>query len=281
MQDVNLTPDFPTSASAALAMWQQKTGTRLDGVVSIDPVALSYLLKATGPVKLTDTGSSEISTALPTELSAKNVVQTLLSDVYAKIPDPAQQDLYFASVAKELFHSLSNGKADSAQLLNSISSGVKEGRIIAWSAAKDEQTVISKYPLSGSLSGPYLSPAQFGLYFNDGTGAKMDYYVKRTAQLIPQCSDDGYIQMKLRVTSTNTAPADAASTLPAYVTGAGAFGVPAGSVQTNIVAYGPVQSNVEEAFVGGKKTALPLIVMLDRPVGYRHCKAGSQVRAAR
>ncbi|MDQ1059919.1 hypothetical protein QFZ23_003820 [Arthrobacter globiformis] len=267
MQDVNLTPDFPTSASAALAMWQQKTGTRLDGVVSIDPVALSYLLAATGPVKLTDTGSSEIFAALPTELSAKNVVKTLLSDVYAEIPDPAMQDLYFANVAKELFHSLSNGKADSARLLDSVTSGVKEGRVMAWSAAKEEQTVISKYPLSGSLSGPYLSPAQFGLYFNDGTGAKMDYYVKRTAQLIPQCSDDGYIQMKLRVTSTNTAPTNAASALPAYVTGGGVFGVPAGSVQTNIIAYGPAQSNVEEVFAGGKKIAFASYRHAGRPVG--------------
>ena len=51
MHDVNLTPDFPTAASTAQAIWEKKTGQRVDGVISLDPVALSYLLKATGPVK--------------------------------------------------------------------------------------------------------------------------------------------------------------------------------------------------------------------------------------
>jgi len=53
MQDVNLTPDFPTAASTAQAMWERKTGQRVDGVISIDPIALSYILEATGPVKIT------------------------------------------------------------------------------------------------------------------------------------------------------------------------------------------------------------------------------------
>ena len=33
-------------------MWRANIGGRVDGVISFDPVALSYLLKATGPVKI-------------------------------------------------------------------------------------------------------------------------------------------------------------------------------------------------------------------------------------
>ena len=51
MQDVNLTPDFPTAAATAQAMWERKTGQRVDGVISMDPVALGYVLDATGPVR--------------------------------------------------------------------------------------------------------------------------------------------------------------------------------------------------------------------------------------
>jgi hypothetical protein len=40
------------------------------------------------------------------------------------------------------------------------------------------------------------------------------------------------------VTLTNTAPSDAASTLPKYVTGGGAFGVTPGNVATIVSAYG-------------------------------------------
>jgi hypothetical protein len=136
-----------------------------------------------------------------------------------------------------------------------------------WSLNGDEESIISQYPLGGSVTGSGISPAQFGVYFNDGTGAKMDYHVKRTVQLIEACPSDGYSQIKVRVTSTNTAPKDAATSLPEYVTGGGAFGVPAGSVQTNITAYGPVQSNVETAFVAGKKIGFASHRHSGRPVG--------------
>lgn len=95
----------------------------------------------------------------------------------------------------------------------------------------------------------------------------MDYHVKRTVQLIEECRANGYSQVRVRVTNTNTAPRNAGNSLPAYVTGAGAFGVPAGSVQTNIVAYGPVQSNVEEAFVAGQKSNFSSQRHAGRPVG--------------
>jgi hypothetical protein len=267
MQDVNLTPDFPTSAETALSMWKQKTGDNLDGVISIDPVALSYLLNATGPVQLNPDVREVIGSRLPTELSARNVVKTLLSDVYSDIADPKMQDIYFADVAKELFSALSAGKSNASQLISGVTRATDEGRIMLWSAHQEEQSVIGKYAVGRSITGPSTSPAQFGVYFNDGTGAKMDYYVKRTVQLIEACPANGYAEVKVRVTSTNTAPKDAATTLPEYVTGGGVFGVPAGSVQTNITAYGPVQSNVETAFVAGKKTGFASQHHAGRPVG--------------
>lgn len=268
MQDVNLTPDFPTAASTAQAMWKRKTGQLVDGVVSIDPVALGYMLDAMGAVKIS---KPELVAAaggrLPTELSGKNVVATLLSDVYAKIEQPKLQDAYFAGVAQEIFAALSSGKGDPKALVEGITRGAAEGRVLLWSRSDKEQTLFAKYPLSGSIAGPSVSPAQFGVYFNDGTGAKMDYHVRRTVQLIEECPADGYSEVKVRITSTNAAPKDAATSLPAYVTGGGAFGVPAGSVQTNVIAYGPVQSNVETALLAGTKIGFASHRHSGRPVG--------------
>ncbi|MCB5291200.1 DUF4012 domain-containing protein [Arthrobacter sp. SO3] len=269
MQDVNLTPDFPTAAATAQAMWERKTGQKVDGVISMDPVALGYVLDATGPVKITDPEILALTGGgLPTELSGKNVVPTMLSDVYAKIALPRYQDVYFAGVAKQIFGALSNGqKGDAKGLIDGISRGASEGRILLWSAAAQEQSILAKYPLSGSISGPSVAPAQFGVYFNDGTGAKMDYYVKRTVQLVKECSIDGYEQTTVRIISKNEAPADAATSLPPYVTAGGAYGVAAGSVQTNVIAYGPVQANVETAVVDGKKSDFGAHHHANRPVG--------------
>lgn len=268
MQDINLTPDFPTAAGSAQAMWERKFGQRVDGVISMDPIALSYILTATGPVQLDGIGLSTLEyLGLPTELTGQNVVQTLLSDVYSKIEKPEVQDAYFAAVAREVFAALSRGNGDGKGLVDGILRGTKEGRILVWSSDATEQAVIAEYPLSGSVSGPSITPAQFGVYFNDGTGAKMDYYVERTVQLIKGCPKDGYEQTTVRVTSTNSAPTDAATSLPAYVTGNGVFGVPPGSVQTNIVAYGPVQAQVETAKLDGQKTEFAPYFHSNRPVG--------------
>lgn len=268
MQDVNLTPDFPTAAGTARTMWEEKTGQKVDGVISIDPVVLGYVLEATGPVEVSGPELAAAKMAgLPTELNGTNVVTTLLSDVYAKIQEPKLQDAYFAGVAKEVFSALSGGRGEAKGLISGITRGTEEGRVLAWSASPGEQSVLSKYALSGSVTGPSISPAEFGVYFNDGTGAKMDYYVKRTVQLVKECPVEGYGQTTVRVTSTNIAPADAATSLPSYVTGGGAFGVPPGTVQTNIVVYGPVQANIESAKVDGQRTAFAPYLHGDRPVG--------------
>ncbi|MCQ6271121.1 DUF4012 domain-containing protein [Pseudarthrobacter sp. R1] len=268
MQDVNLTPDFPTAAKAAQAMWERKTEQRVDGVISIDPVALGYILDATGPVSITNPELVALAAAgLPTELTGKNVVQTLLSDVYAQIDQPALQDTYFAGVAQQIFAALSDGRGNAKGMVDGLTRGAAEGRVLVWSGLPAEQSIIGEYALSGSIAGPSVAPSQFGVYFNDGTGAKMDYYVKRTVQLIKECPQGGYEQTTVRITSTNTAPGDAGTTLPAYVTGDGHFGVPPGSVQTNIVAYGPAQAQVETAKLDGQKTEFAPYFHSNRPVG--------------
>lgn len=265
MQDVNLTPDFPTAAELAVKMWQQEFGEKLNGALSVDPVALSYLMNSTGPIKV---GLSQVgANPLPDELTAENVVPTLLSDVYKQVEDPRLQDAYFAAVAQEVFTVLAAGDIDRTKLISGLNRGAKEGRLLVWSADATEQNTIARYSLSGSISGPSVAPAQFGVYFNDGTGAKMDYYVKRTVQLVKECPKDGYEQTTVRVTSMNTAPADAALSLPAYVTGGGNYGVPPGSVQTNIVAYGPAQAHVETANLNGQKTEFAPYFHGNRPVG--------------
>jgi len=55
----NLSSHFPYAAQIWKSMWTQQTGVDVDGVVAIDPVALSYILGAVGPVTLTDEGEDQ------------------------------------------------------------------------------------------------------------------------------------------------------------------------------------------------------------------------------
>ena len=272
MQSVNLTPDFPTAAQSAAAMWERSNeGVTIDGVLALDPPALANILRATGPVELdfSDPRMGEVvaSSGLPTALTAENVVPTLLSDVYAAIEDTSLQDAYFAAVAAQVFQALTSGQGESNGLLSSLMQSAEEGRLYLWSAHPEEQKVIASTALAGKVTGAVAGGAAFGAYFNDGTGAKMDYYVRRTAQLHRSCTPEGYLQYTLITTLTNTAPSDAAQSLPAYVTGGGAFGVPEGTVQTNFVGYGPDQSQLQTARIDGEPVPLGSYRHGDRPVG--------------
>ncbi|WP_081710044.1 DUF4012 domain-containing protein [Arthrobacter sp. 35W] len=269
MQDVNLTPDYPTAARTAQAMWEQRNpGHTIDGVISLDPVALALLLQATGPVDVSTSLTQSLAKAgLPTRLTSDNTVQTLLSDVYSKIKEPVAQDAYFAEVAQQVFAAVSSGQGSGEDLMTKLADGVEENRILVWSAHPPEQQILQSQPIGGAISGPSVAPASFAVYFNDGTGAKMDYYVKRTVQLVRRCDDGGYAQYTSRITLTNTAPEDAATSLPEYVTGGGAFGVEPGHVATNIVAYGPTLARVHQARLDGATIGVGSYKHADRPVG--------------
>lgn len=265
ISDVNLTPDFPTAASSAKAMWEARRGSRIDGVIALDPVVLAHLLEATGPIKLSTTAVNT-DTGLPSELNHKNVVQTLLSDVYSKLESNASQDEYFSAVTRQVFGGLMSGRATGKNLVQALTRSVEENRLLVWSGHADEQKVLRATNLGGATSGPSAGGASFGAYFNDGTGAKMDFYVKRKVQLIQECPVDGYSRVRLRVTLSNDAPLNAAAALPRLVTGGGLYGVPPGVVQTNVVGYGPAQAQIETVHQDGVKTAFGSQLDGARPV---------------
>jgi hypothetical protein len=229
MQDVSMTPDFAQTAALAREMWRLEFGVEANGVLSVDPVALSYLLDATGPITL----------ATGDVLSGDNAVQLLLSDVYARYETSAQQDAFFAAAAGAVFDAVKSGRADPAKLIAALARAGAEHRVLVWNADEAEQAILADTTLVGARPVSDDHANRFGLYFNDGTGAKMDLYLDVTTALGQQtCRNDLRPQYALEVTLTNTAPADAATILPTYVTGGGYYGVPLGNIKTIVSAYG-------------------------------------------
>lgn len=267
ISDVNLTPDFPTTAKVAQAMWEKRFGGKIDGVVAIDPLVLVQLLEVSGPLPVPAAESVAIGSGLPEALTSENVVQTLLSDVYLKLEANDSQDAYFAAASQEIFKSIASGRSAGPGLLKALSRSYEENRLRLWSDHQSDQKVLNTTSLGGSVLGANAGGTSFGVFFNDGTGAKMDYYVQRRVQLIEVCDSTGYAQYKVKVSLTNTAPLDAATSLPPAVTGEGRFGVPPGSVQTNVIVYGPSQALVDTATADRTSVSFGSHIHGDRPVG--------------
>jgi hypothetical protein len=246
MQDVNYTPNFARSGELARSMWLERTGEEVDGVIAIDPIALSYILRATGPI---DAGSG-------ITLNSENAADVLLSGVYSSIPNPKDQDRFFAGAMGLIFGSLVEGEADTSTLFESLARGVGENRIHLWSAEASEQTKIETTPMAGAVPESNSNTTGFGVYFNDATGAKMDYYLSAGIGIASGvCRADGRPNFDVAIKLESRAPADSASILPKYVTADGAYGVPPGNISTSVFVYAPAGSVPYSVTIDGQEHA--------------------------
>lgn len=221
----NLTeiPDFSVDGPLAREFFAKKTGIAVDGVIAIDPVVLSYILSATGPVNLPD----------GQKLTSDNAAALLMNGVYERYPDYLQQDAFFASATGAVFQALLDGRGSAAGFVSALSRAGNEHRLLMWSADANEQSVLAGTTLAGPLPEDDDRTARFGVYLNDATGSKMSYFLSpQTSLAWDSCpSADGKTsrQLTLHLVLTSTAPADAASSLPTYITGNGAYGTPPGT----------------------------------------------------
>ncbi|QNO38098.1 DUF4012 domain-containing protein [Protaetiibacter sp. SSC-01] len=254
IQNVNLTPWFDTTGELSKMMWERRFGGTIDAVVAVDPVLLSYLLEAAGPVEVGDV-----------TLSSDNAVDVLLSETYARFAEPADQDAFFASAAQTVFAAVTGGDVEPRALVEALVRGGEERRIRIWNARAEEQRLVEGTTLSGILPADNSQGPGIGVYFNDDTGAKMDYYLDADVKVgSGVCRGDGRPTYRVSVTLTSTAPMDGATSLPDYVTGGGRYGVEPGRIKTFVNVYGPVGSATQGVTYPGSADQLNGQVAIDR-----------------
>jgi hypothetical protein len=231
LQDINFTPRFELSGQLAREMWRQRFGVAPDGVIAVDPVVLSYVLAATGPVTL----------ASGDTLTSENATTILLKDVYERYPGQDGQNAFFADTTLKVFQALSRETVDPLALVKALARAGTEHRLLIWSSHADDQQILAGTILTGALPVTTADVQRFGVYFNDTTGGKMAPYLDiRMAAGQMVCRNDGLPNYEVQVTLANTVPVGAV--LPDYTTGGGWYGVAPGSIQTGVAVYGTVGS---------------------------------------
>jgi len=122
LRDSNFTPDFPEAAQIAATMVQRTQDVKLDGVVSVDPLALAAMMQGTGPIGV----GNGIT------LSATNVVAALLNQTYQLLPDPVAQDDFFESVAARVFDAVMSGQGNQDLAVKGLAASVEQHRVLLW-----------------------------------------------------------------------------------------------------------------------------------------------------
>src|SRR5450631_48346 len=203
----NLSPHFPYAAQIWASMWRRYSSERVDGVIAVDPTALSYLLAATGPATLPD----------KSQVSAANAVALTESTAYAKFGDlsfaaTTQRRDYLLGIASAVSKKILDARGAPAALLRALGQAADERRLLVWSADPVVQADLAQTVMAGII--PTTTAPYVGLSIVNDGGNKLDYYLDRS--LTWHATGCGSPRpVAVTITLTNNAPA---SGLSDYVT---------------------------------------------------------------
>ena len=242
-------PSFSSAAEITREIWFRHFGYWIDGVISIDPVALSYVVGATDPITLS-TGDV---------LTRETLVPLLLNEVYQRYnsadltANNVAQDAVYGEAVSAMFTRLTSDLLDPGPLLEALILGWQEHRLLYWSAHSDEQAQLAGLGLHGEFPVSDAATDRVGVYFQDNVGAKLNFYLKQTVHLAKNsCRADGRESYRVAVDLHNGIDPAAASTLaPAIVGNSVMEGVGIGFQRMIVMLYAPPGSTIVARAVDG------------------------------
>ena len=248
-QDANLTPHVPDAARNLAGLWAAQGGQPVDGVIALDPLVMSELLKASGGVHLPD----------GTSITAANVVDFVGRDEYTRYhgKDNGKRKMLLAALADNLFHAVVAAR-DPVRTLAAAARAGASGHLFVWSADPTEEAALAASLVGGALprkDTPYLQV----LTQNFG-GNKLDFYLRRTVRVTRAA--DGLL--RVQVTLRNTVPTG----LPSIVAGRADLPdppLPYGQNRLGFSVYGALSTAVRDVQIDGK----PAPMAFDRDHGHQ------------
>ena len=167
---INMTPDFPSAARAALGTWEAIGGEELDGVLSADPFTLQHLLEVTGGVHLSRPRFV---------VTSKNVVPLLSNKAFSLFPDPRIRKSLLGQVSLAVFDRFLSLEGRVIPRLRAIGRSVGEGHLKIYTSDDAMQGALGQARLDNALraggAGDLLA-----VVVNSGSGGKVDFFAGRT-----------------------------------------------------------------------------------------------------
>ncbi|WP_461666449.1 DUF4012 domain-containing protein [Gordonia sputi] len=255
VRNSNYSPNFPDAARIWIANWRGQTGQQLDGALALDPIALSYVLKVTGPVTLAD----------GEKITADNVVPITLSTSYLRFADDNDaRKHYLQEISKAVIGQISTESGNTGALLEALGRGVHERRIMVYSDHKNEQQVLEATALGHQISNtsaPYMNVTMTNISAN-----KTDYYLKREIAYASGVCSGATRESTATVRLTNTLHD---TTLPDYVIGTRMkrqTRFPQGTNYTSAQFTLTRGATVQHVIIDGKETPFTVGTLLGHPV---------------
>ena len=255
-QDPGWTNDFPRAAELWHAHWDARfPDTPIDGVIAIDPVAMSYLLDGTGPVKVGDV-----------TLTRSNAVEALLSKPYIE-EGPEAQNAFFEKASKAVFDAATGSLASPTAFAEGLNQAAGEGRLLISSFDEQVSVELAGTGVEGAMARDDGKTPHVDVSFDDLTGSKMSYYLRYNAAVDAMSCKDGVQELAGTVSMQQVIAPSEAAKLPVSVTGGGEYGTDPGSQYVMVRLYGPYGGSIDKIRLNGRSLQnLELRQINGRPV---------------
>jgi hypothetical protein len=208
IQNVTLSPDFPSVAQVIEGVYPQTTGgNKVDGVISMDPIALGQFLRLTGPVRVP---------GYNVELTSDNTADILLQQQYLMFPDSGVRAEFLKAVVRAVFDRLETTELPGPKEIgNILGPMVREGRLQLHSSMADEQAFFRRIGAAREFPDP--TGDFLGVVTLNGTGNKIDVFQHRAVDYDARVDPStGTVEATATIAVRNDAPA---SGLPDYIIG--------------------------------------------------------------
>jgi hypothetical protein len=203
--NVNMTPDFPSAARAALATWEATGRPPLDGVITADPFALRELLLVTGRVGTPIRGLS---------ITAEDVVPFLTNGAFARFSDPVTRKVVLGEAARAVVDRFLAIEGRAMPRLRALARAAAAGHLKVFSS---DPSVQSAFARAGVDSGLHADGGDLAaVIVNAGAGGKIDFFSTRTVRHDVTLLPGGGVAAITSVTIANDAPTTGQ---PRYVIG--------------------------------------------------------------
>lgn len=199
--NITMPAHFPYVAESAAILYPQSGGRPIDGVFVLDPYVIQELMQYTGPIEVPGLGV----TVRPNE-AAKFIIE----DQYLLLEDAGNDDRIDAlqTLGEQVVLKLLSGSLPPpAELAESLSPLVEERRLLFWTDDPEEQDLLERTGLLGSL--PELGDdGGFSVSVSNASASKLEIFLDRTVDVRIETAASGSRVLIADVTLENNAPTE-------------------------------------------------------------------------
>lgn len=195
IQDVTISPDFPSVAAVAANLFAQATGVEVDAVISMDPFVIQQLVGFTGSLN---------SHGL--RVSGANAANELLVNQYVLFDgDERLREEALVDLTDQLSDALFDNPPDPLDFVTELAPLAEQDRVNLWLADDPQSQTTDRLGLSGRF--PDTSDDLLAVVHQNSGQNKIDSFLERSLDIQTLLNrHEGTVRHDVRVTLDNSAP---------------------------------------------------------------------------